>query len=1127
MQHSMHRGIIHALLALAAIGVIPLSVRAGDPELKWSLAVESNLYAPPLVADVNPAPGLETIISDSEVRRLRCIDARGNELWSFDGGWTRRLTSAAALSFNARPGKATLIVGNPDGVLWCIDGETGTRLWQNNVGPLEWGGAVWADVNGDGRDEVVAGSESQGVRALGPDGNLLWTYVGEKGEKPPLIRCPIAAADIDGDGKQEIFAAGRFGPFCLGGDGALRWRTLTGDDFISTVVIADANRDGTPELYGCSKNEHAAWCFDARTGAIVWKVIMAAGADSYPSSSIAVGDIDQDGVEEILVADSQGHLYCITPDGEIRWTFSTEKRVHAAPSLGDVDGDGAIEILLASGDHYLYCLDAEGALRWRYKTELRLIHPATIADVDNDGTTEILVCGSDKTLRCLTLGGRYAAERIPWPSRRFDAAQSGSCFGKRPREPPLVTETTPLFAWGGFEQGTDAGNKEDYPPNSDLYESKKKHPRGWHIEGDARAACELDTETKLHGASSARITVSSPRAVLTTDLIETETALKTVNASVAAKGSAAVSAVVRWRGSRGLLREDALAGGSAPDSNGWISFTLKDARPPHGARWLQLALVTSTGTAWWDEAILTGVFVRPPSVRALVNQAGYDAGMPKRFTVQSNFVAANATFELVRENGESAFKTSLHHEGRIWGAFDNDWGFEYWRGDFTAFEVSGTYRIRVTLDALADISWPFEIAPDLLWEKTIRPAYRFFYYQRCGADVPGFHKACHLDDAASPDGKRQLELWGGWHDAGDYNTYDNVPYVLGLITAYGVQQQAFDRQDMDGNGRSDFLDEILWGGEHTRRMIAPDGSAYGAITSGYGYWGPPEQETDNKPGTGDERRIRGNETGNDSSQHAAAMARIACCVADKTPWIEAAERALNRALANNQRGPLQFSAALDLYAATQNEKYAALAKELFPGPNIDVIESVRRYDALFHEDHGAALREKLVAKVEEMLPLAQNPFGIFTLGPKEKPNFFGTSRDQNGWHVGTNSHVLQAANWALLAYQYNPERRYLEFAYDQFNWILGNNPYDISLMEGVGSAFPPTYHHRYTFSGVPRGAVPGSVVNGITWRDVGDDRPYFDMSGNDIPAYESNEVWLPHNTAFITALANLRAAQPK
>ncbi len=44
---------------------------AAEPEVAWSCAAWSNLYAQPLAADVHPAPGLEIILSNSEAKRLR------------------------------------------------------------------------------------------------------------------------------------------------------------------------------------------------------------------------------------------------------------------------------------------------------------------------------------------------------------------------------------------------------------------------------------------------------------------------------------------------------------------------------------------------------------------------------------------------------------------------------------------------------------------------------------------------------------------------------------------------------------------------------------------------------------------------------------------------------------------------------------------------------------------------------------------------------------------------------------------------------------------------------------------------------------------------------------------------
>jgi len=64
----------------------------------WAFEAKSNLYAPPLVADVHPSPGREIIVGDSEARRLRCISADGRQIWECDGGWKKRLISAAALS---------------------------------------------------------------------------------------------------------------------------------------------------------------------------------------------------------------------------------------------------------------------------------------------------------------------------------------------------------------------------------------------------------------------------------------------------------------------------------------------------------------------------------------------------------------------------------------------------------------------------------------------------------------------------------------------------------------------------------------------------------------------------------------------------------------------------------------------------------------------------------------------------------------------------------------------------------------------------------------------------------------------------------------------------------------------
>ncbi len=305
-------------------------------------------------------------------------------------------------------------------------------------------------------------------------------------------------------------------------------------------------------------------------------------------------------------------------------------------------------------------------------------------------------------------------------------------------------------------------------------------------------------------------------------------------------------------------------------------------------------------------------------------------------------------------------------------------------------------------------------------------------------------------------------------------------------------------------------------------MMAEDGSARGHLTSGWGYFGAASHETDNIPGTGDERILKVRSSGGNSSIHTAAMAKVARLTKSNKQYIEAAKRGLDWTLKNDKSDVWQLSAAIDLFAITHQKKFSSLAHSLFEKYGLEDISVAIEYDLVFQQDHSLLIKEKLKKEAEKMLEWADNPFGIYTRGPNENPNYFGTPKEEWKFALGSNRYLLIAAEKMAIAYLYLADSRYKKFIYDQYNWILGNNPYDLSMMETVGIRFAPSYHHRYVLGGVDRGAVPGGIVNGIVWRDVGDDRPLFDMSGKDIPYYASNEFWLPHNTHYLKALVRLQ-----
>lgn len=1123
-----------ALSFLITLVVAAAPAVCREPDLAWQYEAMSNLYAPPVVADISPAPGLETLICDSEAKILRCISAAGTQLWEFHGNWAKRLVALPALSGPCADGVRRIAVANGDGALTCLNAETGKALWRDEPGPVEWGGPLWMPGT-PGMDPVlVVPTVSRGVHAYEAGGLPLWKLEATRAIPPLLIRGGMAAADVDGDGHAELFGTSAFGIFRVSYSGELVYEQYTGDDFQGGVTLADADRDRKAELYAVSGYDDFLWSFDAATGNARWKAPLYAGVDAYSAAAPAVGDIDGDGQEDIVTGDSAGHVYAFSPDGVLLWSFQTLLPTHMSVSLGDVTGDGYVDILAASGDHFLYCLDARGRLQWRYGTDLRLIAPPTLDDVDLDGKTDILLCGSDRKLRCLATDARYNVQTMPWPSRRYDSAQTGAVFGDGKERQRHVLLKEELSLNGEFERCKIKKGLEQFDENSPFYSKVTSRPNGWRMitSGDIRWAMSGD---KVHGGS--RSLFVGGAGTVQSEFVSVQTGWRKVSAVVYRNGGDG-RASLQWFGDHGLLRQDELA--PAREEDGWTGMACSDSVPPPGARYLAVALESKGPGLYWDSLAVDAAVEAPARFEVLVNQVGYDVGGPKRFIVQSNFEAAEAHYKILDGQGKVSREGPLENPARITGHFGQDWGNAYYGCAFSDLDTPGKHRVHVTLDGLPGDSWPFEIGENRLWRATARAAYRFFYYQRCGMAIPGFHGPCHLDDATGPDGTGQYPLWGGWHDAGDYNKYQNAPYVYGLACAYGRQKSLFDALGEMPSGFSEFLEEILWGGDHVRRMVMEDGSAFGSITSGYGYFGPPELETDNEPGTGDERP-GACVSGDNSDAHQAALARILVFLDGKdamdTPWNvwkETAERALDNALRQGRRGLLQLSTALDLYACTRESRHAetarALRAELYPesgvpDPSMTHVEVARRWDAVFGEGLAETLKEAVVRKADGMLRNAANPFGVYTMGPSEQPNFFGTPADKGGWHVGTNSYLLENAAFMAMACQYESRPEFLDFIYNQFNWVLGLNPFNISLMEGAGSAFAPSYHHRYTFSGVARGAVPGGVVNGITWRDFGDDRPGFDLSGKDIPAYESNEVWLPHNTNYLNALAQLAAAR--
>lgn len=575
------------------------------------------------------------------------------------------------------------------------------------------------------------------------------------------------------------------------------------------------------------------------------------------------------------------------------------------------------------------------------------------------------------------------------------------------------------------------------------------------------------------------------------------------------------------------------ANAATRSENDWQLYELSADRPAAADR-VQLVFESDAASPIYLDDVQLRFHLRPHS-ELLVDQLGYEPDSPTKFVV------LQTTTPLPRLEAAKLVDINTGHTVRQlqWQPLGllADWERYHWRADFSEFRTPGRYRVECVADGATIRSPEFTIAQHVWIDRAVRPAFRFYYYQRCGCEVPGFHAACHMDDAVLPDGTAR-DLAGGWHDAGDYNKYNGLtPETVHLLAyAYRCKPELFNQWDEDHNSRADILDEALWGARFLRKAFDEQrGEIVNAVYTGYRYWGPPEKETDNRPGTGDERPVRPG--AGDTSHCVAAFALVGAALAPaaSTTRGTAANGAVNP---DAQFGRELIDLAVRLYdktgggidrlvplfRATGNNRYRQLAearaRELLaarPRKQLAAFRELAEYALAFPKDPLVAeIRPLADKRAAELAAQCDARFGVACeTGDAGHLVYFRPYRDVNDWYVGDSSQRLDVAIDALYADRLGAHRG-RAIAEQQVHWLLGCNPFGISYMEGVGSRFVPAYHHRYnTIPGNPRGAVPGALINGMIrpWPHI--DRPWLDLSAEPNADYHSNEPWLLHNNRWL------------
>ncbi|MFA5031773.1 MAG: glycoside hydrolase family 9 protein [bacterium] len=516
------------------------------------------------------------------------------------------------------------------------------------------------------------------------------------------------------------------------------------------------------------------------------------------------------------------------------------------------------------------------------------------------------------------------------------------------------------------------------------------------------------------------------------------------------------------------------------------------------------------------------------TLRPIICYGGYDINSEKIAIIWGNDKKLTGRFEIINALNNRQFPATqpVVYTGKLKETGFHIWGGNNYIADFSDFKKEGLYLVRVMINETDEVtdSYVFPIKKGLYIDLSQKAA-KWFYYQRCGTEVPGFHELCHTKDAVIKTNGDTVDITGGWHDAGDYGKwiYSGASGVLALTTLQDAFGKDIKNEQTEASTSpiSGLTEEALWEAEYFCKAYW-DSAFHEGFTPDFDdvctWLGAPETESPRIIHETDMlQNIYGIYKSPGISLVGASMARTARQIlsynkelperykrtAEKCVYIakELYEIDSHRDIKANPNSYLGIQTgllmtALELYEITGDKKYQEGAEA-----NAKNILKLQDKDGIFYSDEArtsgknemcsfylVALYEFFRRNPENNLnPQIKTAFKLWAdynmqfvnvsnfglIGNKEKDGTVRNIRYRANSQIG--AFVWGMSTAALLL----KEHKYLTTAENNLRWIIGFNSADISMMAGIGKN-PGCYHHRYCFmKGCEDGIVPGGILNGI------------------------------------------------
>ncbi|MDP8201121.1 MAG: choice-of-anchor D domain-containing protein [Candidatus Tenebribacter burtonii] len=300
-------------------------------------------------------------------RAVRAISGKtGQLIWTFntsiyggDGGWVYQVD--VSYDYNNDGIQDVLAATGSDAQrVMCLDGTTGSELWNFYLAGPKFSCIGISDINNDGVPDAIGGGsnsyETEGKiwGISGANGSQLWEFTTGGSSVWALAEVD----DFSGNGINDV-VVGDFGGNYYGIDtsnGSMEWSGSIGSGLIIRFEkLNDVNGNGHPDIAIARSTQDNAIVIDGHTGDNIWLQPVA----DQPWVVDKIGDITGDGINDVVWGTLFGSNFGYFMDGATGNILSQTPVGSACDAIGgipDVAGDGSWEMIMGGRNGAVICV---------------------------------------------------------------------------------------------------------------------------------------------------------------------------------------------------------------------------------------------------------------------------------------------------------------------------------------------------------------------------------------------------------------------------------------------------------------------------------------------------------------------------------------------------------------------------------------------------------------------------------------------------------------------------------------------------------------------------------------------------------------------------------------------------